>query len=244
MIANFRKGFLLLTALLLLVIVSTAFAQTGSGLDANLADFIRDESSIKIIDPDTHQEVPTEGGKYVLEDKLYYIYLEFREDSHTQFADEIPGEENAMRMQLPEGLIIPGQIEDIIPVTIYNGDTEYHPSVKFKVTPAGLLTIWFEDDPLADYTELKETSNLQLHLSFGAKIDRSKEELKFTDDIIKNVIYEDEIPGQAYADKENGVFDPSTKKMNYRIRINSVRDCTNVRVTDTISGNALTVDTN
>ena len=238
---KFKKlSIVLLLAFVLFGTVSYAFAE---GTSSDLRNFINDPSYVKILEPDPenqgqYKEVSTEGGKFVVdENKTYKIQVRFKENNTYEFENK-----SQLTYQMPEGIVIPEAQNGSINIIVTDGKTEYTVTANYTLSTDGILSVTFnQEDPNFKY--LESATNAGFRYEFSAKFDKTKTEISFSDNVTKQIIFEDDIPGQTTAIK-TGTFNETTGQMDYEITISAIRDCTNVKITDSLIGDAITLDSN
>ncbi len=229
---NFKKLFVLLLAFMLFASISAVSAQVTTDLEK----FINEGSSVKIIDPDTNKEVETMGGKLIIDqNKLYKVQIRFKETDTTQFNNTA-----TLTYAIPQGITIASQQTGTIDITVNDGSNTYIVPANYTLTTSGQLSIIFDQSD-EDFSKLADATQAGFRYEFEAKFNKETESIKFSDTVTKNIIFEDDIPGQAYVTK-SGSFNSDTGKMEYTITVSAVKNCTNVSVTDTISGEALSIN--
>ncbi|MBR7034093.1 MAG: hypothetical protein IKI03_10765, partial [Clostridia bacterium] len=177
-----------------------------------------------------------EDGSYEIEPgKDYPIILSFAEDSTCQFANH-----STLTYQIPEGLIVTEEQTGSLKINIvYQGRT-YQVDATYDLTTNGVLSITFDQtDP--DFPRLCESTNVSFRYRFYAEFDGENTVIRFSEDIERDIIFNDPDPGQTYAEK-SAVYDETTGTFHYTITVTATGDVTDVLVKDTVLGNALIVD--
>ena len=172
-------------------------------------------------------------GKYKVEaGKEYNIILSFAENSAHQFDNRA-----TLKYTMPDGLkILSRQTGDLKVNIVYKGRT-YQVDATYDLDTDGNLEIKFdEDDP--DFHHLENSTNVSFRFSYNGAFDGSEDKIHFSQDIERDIVFDEPEPGQAYVSK-SGTFDEETGKFSYTITVNATGDVTNVNVKDVISGNAL-----
>ena len=162
----------------------------------------------------------------------YSIILAFSESSSYQFAND-----QTLKYQIPSGIsVIREQSGEMKINIVYRGRT-YQVDATYDLDTTGLLEMNFDQsDP--DYHRLVESTNVSFRFNYHAQFDGTATEIKFSDEIVRELEFDEPAPGQAYAEK-SAVYDERTGKFTYTIKITADGDVTNVNVKDVISGNAL-----
>ncbi|HAE44163.1 MAG TPA: hypothetical protein DCG37_01030, partial [Lachnospiraceae bacterium] len=172
-------------------------------------------------------------GRYQVEaGKEYKIILSFAESSEHQFDNHA-----TLTYTMPAGLtILSQQTGDMTVNIVYKGRT-YQVDATYDLGTDGNLKIKFvENDP--DFHHLEHTTNVSFRFSYNGAFDGSEDEIHFSQDIERDIVFDEPEPGQAYVTKD-GTFDEKTGKFTYTITVNATGDVTKVNVKDVISGNAL-----
>ena len=171
-----------------------------------------------------------ENGEYVVEKgKDYSIILSFAESSSYQFDND-----GTLTYQMPDGIkIIERQTGPMTINIVYKGKT-YQVDAAYDLTTDGQLSITFkQDDP--DYPRLEESTNVSFRFTYHAQFDGNNNEIKFSDDVIRDIVFDEPEPGQAYAQKTD-TYDEKTGTFHYTITVRATGDVTNVNVKDTVLG--------
>ena len=177
-----------------------------------------------------------EDGKYVVEQGVdYSIILSFAESSSYQFDND-----GNLTYQMPDGIkIIERQTGPMKINIVYKGKT-YQVDASYDLGTDGKLKIKFDqDDP--DYPRLEESTNVSFRFTYQAQFDGSEDKIKFSDDVERDIVFNEPEPGQAYAEKK-AIYDETTGTFHYTITVRATGDVTNVNVKDTVLGDALIVD--
>ena len=168
--------------------------------------------------------------------KDYSFILSFAEDSTCQFDNDA-----TLSYQIPEGIVITEEQTGPLTINIvYKGRT-YQVDASYVLTTDGVLSVTFDQtDP--DYPRLVESTNVSFRYTFYAEFDGNNNVIHFSEDVERDIIFDEPDPGQAYAEK-SAVYDETTGKFHYTITVTATGDVTNVNVKDTVLGDALVVDT-
>ena len=172
-------------------------------------------------------------GRYQVEaGKEYNIILSFAESSEHQFDNHA-----TLTYTMPDGLtILSRQTGDLKINIVYKGRT-YQVDATYDLDINGNLQIKFDEkDP--DFHHLENSTNVSFRFSYNGAFDGSEDEIHFSQDIERDIVFDEPEPGQAYVTKD-GTFDEKTGKFTYTITVNATGDVTKVNVKDVISGNAL-----
>lgn len=119
-----------------------------------------------------------------------------------------------------------------------SGGALYPVKAIYNLNTDGELTINFDQtDP--NYSKLVSATDVSFHFSYNAEFEAGKEEIRFSETVVRDIVFEDPEPGQVYVEKV-GVFDETTGTFNYTVTVTAEGgDVANVNVKDVISGNAL-----
>ena len=198
---------------------------TDEQVSSNLVDFLTN-AVITGATQDSEGRYEVEAGKE------YNIILSFAESSSHQFDNRA-----TLTYTMPDGLTILSRQTGGLKVNIvYKGRT-YQVDATYDLGTDGNLEIKFdENDP--DFHHLENSTNVSFRFSYNGAFDGSEEQIHFSQDIERDIVFEEPEPGQAYVTK-NGTFDEQTGKFTYTITVEATGDITNVNVKDVISGNAL-----
>ena len=198
---------------------------TDDQVSSNLVDFLTNA----VI---TGAAQDSEGRYEVEAGKEYNIILSFAESSSHQFDNRA-----TLTYTMPDGLTILSRQTGGLKVNIvYKGRT-YQVDATYDLGTDGNLQIKFdENDP--DFHHLENSTNVSFRFSYNGAFDGSEENIHFSEDIERDIVFEEPEPGQAYVSK-SGTFDEETGKFTYTITVEATGDITNVNVKDVISGNAL-----
>ena len=102
-----------------------------------------------------------------------------------------------------------------------------------------MLTVVFDqNDP--DYPRLVGTTNVSFRYTYYAQFTDSDEPIHFSDEIEREIVFDEPEPGQAYAEK-NATYDETTGTFHYTITVTATGDVENVVVQDRVIGDALIV---
>ena len=105
------------------------------------------------------------------------------------------------------------------------------------------IKVIFNKDGGEAYEALKIASNAEFWLSLRAKVNSnaSGDKINFGAGVEKDVKFDH---SASVSVEKNGTYDKEHGKMNYTVKVRATGTCTNVKVTDTISGTLLTYDKN
>ena len=172
-------------------------------------------------------------GQYEVEQgKEYSFTATFAESSSYQFDNDA-----TLTYQMPDGITVLSRQNGPLKINIvYKGKT-YQVDATYDLDTDGNLKINFDQsDP--DYHRLVESTNVSFRFSYRAEFDGTATEIKFNDEVERDIIFEEPEPGQAFANK-TASYDENTGKFTYTIKVNATGDVTSVNVKDVISGDAL-----
>lgn len=173
-------------------------------------------------------------GSYTVEKgKEYSFIMTCSENSAYQFQND-----GTLTYTMPAGVkVLSPQQDDIKVNIVYKGKT-YQVDGTYSLDVNGNLQITFDqNDP--DYPKLVESTNVSFRFTCKGSFDGSQSEIHFSDTIEKDIVFEEDKPGEVYAEK-SAVYDENTGKFTYTIKVTaSGGDVTNVNVKDVISGDAL-----
>ncbi|MBQ1892062.1 MAG: hypothetical protein II164_06950, partial [Firmicutes bacterium] len=174
-----------------------------------------------------------DNGAYVVEEgKDYSIILSFAESTSYQFDND-----GTLTYQLPAGIkVLMEQTGPLKINIIYKGRT-YQVDAAFDLNEQGLLSIAFDhDDP--DYPRLEESTNVSFRFRYYAQFDGTSTHIKFSDDVERDIVFDEPEPGQVFASK-SAEYDEREGVFHYTVTVTATGDVTDVNVRDVISGNAL-----
>lgn len=194
---------------------------------SNLADFITDASLE--IDGKTYGEGTTWN---VRKDVDYSLKLAFKEAGSRQF----PKGGDEMIMDMPAGLTLePGASGSFdIPCGLagtVTGNTWW-------VDNSGKLHVKFGNDP---DNLLTRSSNVHFELEFNAKFDGSQTEFDFNNNVKRTAEFDTSTDLDV---NKTSSYNPETGKMEYTVTVKATGNPTDVKITDAISGDMLTLDEN
>lgn len=173
-----------------------------------------------------------QGHYHVEEGKDYGIVLSFAEGAACQFDNDAE-----LTYTIPEGIEIPIAQSGTTEISITYRNRTYKVDASYELGTDGTLKVKFDEaDP--DYPRLVESTNVSYRFSFRAKFDGSSSVILFSDEVERDVVFDDPEPAQVFTEK-TGTFDELTGSFNYTITVKATGDVTNVNVKDAISGNAL-----
>ena len=178
------------------------------------------------------------AGAYVVEpDVEYSILLSFAENSSYQFDNGA-----VLTYQMPAGIkILTAQNGSLTINIVYKGRT-YQVGGVFRLGTNGVLEIEFdENDP--DFPRLEESTDVSFRFSYYAQFENNAGKIHFSDDVERQVVFDEPEPGQAYV-KKTAVYDEAAGVFHYTITVTADGDVSDVHVVDTVIGNALVVDQN
>lgn len=222
--ANPIGGFLVRLLLILsllgaqLVFLPTALAASSS---SNLADFTS-AVTFEGVTENPDGTITVKPGASV------GINLTFAERSGLQFDDA------SMTYQLPTGFLYANGTGSI--AMQLDGGTMYVP---YTMTESGLLTVtWPQDDPLYPY--FTDASNARFSINVQTGVGDVAGVVQFGNGITRTF----ELDGShGVSVRKNGSYSDSEGKIHYTVTVDSVGTNTNVDVSDSVTGTALTLDT-
>ncbi len=192
---------------------------------SNLTDFLVNA----VITGATQDE---QGRYHVEEGKDYGIVLSFAEGAACQFDNDAE-----LTYTIPEGITVSETINDTTEINVGYRNRTYKVKAHYELDTSGNLKVKFdESDP--NYQKLVSSTNVTFRFSFSAEFESSEEIIKFSEEIKRDIVFDDPEPAQAFAEK-TATFDERTGRFYYTITVTAMGDLTNVNVKDTISGNAL-----
>ncbi|MBQ4513623.1 MAG: hypothetical protein II969_11575, partial [Anaerolineaceae bacterium] len=234
---NFKKLFMLLFVVFMFGTISTV-----SGVDSdNLRDFVTESDDVKIyVKDDSEHNEQIKNGKYVINaDTTYTIEMHFHETNTKQFADT-----HTLTYPIPAGIDSSNKAQTPTTITITVDGHPYNIGATYQISGDQITVNFDTTDPNFHY--LQSAPDVEFKVDFDAKFNGEEKNLDFSDNIKKNIIFDTDIVPQAYVYKDgihNGdPFNRETGQMDYRIRITADFDCENVRVTDSLTGEALSLD--
>ena len=195
---------------------------------SDLADFLANAVIVGAIQND-------DGSYSVVQGQEYSFILSFAEDSTCQFANDA-----TLTYQIPEGIVVNHEQSGSLTINIVYNNRTYQVDANYTLTTDGLLSITFDQtDP--DYPRLVDSTNVSFRYMFYAEFDGEESEIRWSEDIERDIIFEDPDPGQAFAEK-TAVYDETTGTFHYTITVTATGDVADVLVKDTVLGDALIVD--
>lgn len=191
----------------------------------NLASYITDAALV--IDGNTYGA----GTVWKVRKNVdYTLKLNFAEKGSRQF----PKGGDEMIMDMPTGLSLePGAGGSF---DIPCGLAGTLKGNQWWISDDGKLHVKFADDP---DKLLTRSSNVHFELELSAKFDGSQSEFKFNDNVTRNAEFDTSSDVDV---SKSGSYNPATGKMEYTVVVKSTGDSENVKVTDAISGDMLTLD--
>ena len=174
-----------------------------------------------------------ENGNYVVKPgKDVNVHLTFAEGSSLQFNN------TSLWYPIPKGLSVLEGVEDKISVTIQDDGKTYIISDNYyKVVDGKIQFTWNTSDP--NFSHLKSAANVQFALDFTASFDGTTNQIKFSDEITKEVVL-DNSKGVT-VNKTAGNVDLKTGEAEYTLAVTSTGDTKNIVVTDTFEGKAVSL---
>jgi len=185
------------------------------------------------------EDIVVEGDtwKTVRPGVTYDMSLSFMEGA-TQFVDD----DTAMVYNLPEGVTAIGS-GGLIDITVsISGNTYVVNDNQFIISDDGKTLKLILNIADEDFQELIQTNNAQFSVNFKAEfsLENGDQELDFGNEVKKTVT----VDGAHDASVEKwGYFNTSDGKMHYTVTVSSDGVSKNISVKDTITGDALALDT-
>ena len=172
-------------------------------------------------------------GAYIVEKGVHYnLIATFTEDSAYQFKND-----GTLTYQMPEGVEVLAEQSGTMNINVvYKGKT-YQVEADYHLGTDGRLEIEFDQND-SNYHRLAASTNVSFRFIFDAAFDGSKTRIEFSEDVIRDIVFEEPKGGQAYAAK-SAEYDEHTGIFHYTITVTADGDCTDVNVRDVISGNAV-----
>ena len=173
-------------------------------------------------------------GAYEVEaGKEYAMIASFAENDMYQFDND-----GTLTYSMPDGIEVLSEQSGPLEINVvYKGRT-YQVDALYHLGTDGNLTINFDqNDP--DYPKLVSATNVSFRFSYHASFDGTENHIIFSDSVVRDIVFDEPEPGQAYVSK-SAVFDENTGKFTYKVTVTADGNVTNVNVKDVISGNALT----
>ena len=197
-----------------------------------------DSTSLRnfLTNPNTDVQVnaPVVDGHYqVVSGEEYKISLKFHEDGATYAFDN----GHTMTYQIPDGIRIIEPMTGEITTHITERGITYDVVGDYTLSPDGTFSIRFrQDDP--NYHKLESATNASFRYEFQAEFEDDCTQIQFSDYITKEFVVAPPPPGKAFPSK-TASYDENTGRFTYTVTVTADGNCNNVRVTDTITGNAL-----
>ena len=174
----------------------------------------------------------SDGSYNVEKGKDYSITIAFTESSVYQFENDA-----TLTYAIPQGITVLNEQSGPMTINIMAGGRTYQVGASYNLDTDGNLEIKFNpDDPY--YSKLVSSTNVSFRFEYYAEFDGSSNKIKFSEEVERDIVFEEEKPGQAFVSK-TATYDEDTGRFNYTIKITADGDVQNVNVKDTISGNAL-----
>ncbi|MBP3880157.1 MAG: hypothetical protein J6D46_07570 [Lachnospiraceae bacterium] len=191
----------------------------------NLSDFLKNVVIAGAVQDST--------GAYIVEKGVHYnLIATFTEDSAYQFKND-----GTLTYQLPDGVEVLAEQSGTMNINVvYKGKT-YQVEADYHLGTDGRLEIEFDQSD-TDYHRLAASTNVSFRFIFDAVFDGDTTRIKFSDNVERDIVFEEPKGGQAYATK-SAEYDERTGIFHYTITVTADGDCTNVNVRDVISGNAV-----
>ena len=201
----------------------------GQTVSSSLVDFL---TNVTIIAP------TNESGQYVIDPGTEYsINMTFQEKPPRPGQTALQFSDSPLIYPIPNGILVDGA-SGSIDLQITRGNVVYtiHDNT-FRVEN-GVLTFQFNtDDP--NYRQLAACNNVCFTISITGFIAESSNVIKFSDSIEKTIVIDD---SNSVTTSKSAYVDIQNDKIVYTATVTSSGRSTNVVVTDTISGTALTLD--
>ncbi|MBE6470322.1 MAG: Cna B-type domain-containing protein [Coriobacteriaceae bacterium] len=209
------------------------FMKNGDVITVKVTDPATQDVSSLLTDVSINATKNADGSYTVYAGQAYGIDLTFKEQpSGTQFDMT-----NGFYYTLPEGLFDSDALIGKATIELSGGDHAGETvELDYRIEGNNLVFTW-PDQTSGAYNQLKEAIYTTFKIHIEAKIEENTTELKFNDDITKNVTVKTD--GKADVNK-SGTYNPKTNSIDYTVQVTSTGICKNVVVADTISGTALT----
>lgn len=171
----------------------------------------------------------------VVKGKVYDMTLHFEEDSDgLQFAHD----GNSLTYKLPDGIAVPADSQSGTFKMSFPSAGKVFDGNKYTINSDGTITITWKDD-----NELKEligrADNCFINLNIKAYFNESKDSGKFSDTVEKSWDVTEQHNAKV---AKVGTYNKDTGKIDYTITVTSEGTTQNIKVADTITGSALTLD--
>ena len=191
----------------------------------NLSDFLKNVVIAGAVQDST--------GAYIVEKGVHYnLIATFTEDSAYQFKND-----GTLIYQMPDGVEVLAEQTGTMNINVvYKGKT-YQVEADYHLGTDGRLEIEFDQSD-TDYHRLAASTNVSFRFIFDAVFDGDTTRIKFSDNVERDIVFEEPKGGQAYATK-SAEYDERTGIFRYTITVTADGDCTNINVRDVISGNAV-----
>ena len=174
-----------------------------------------------------------EDGAYIVEPGTpYTISLSFKEQPDKQFSNS-----ETMTYPIPAGLNADGH-SGTFTVIIERGGQKYPVAGNTYSIENGVLTVtWNQANP--NFNQLKAAANVRFTLNFDGTFDESAEQIRFTDSIVKDLEID---TSTSVTTSKTGTVDLVNDRIYYTAAVSSHGTSSNVVLTDTITGDGLTLD--
>ncbi len=173
-----------------------------------------------------------DGSYNVSAGDTYSIDLSFAEKNNLQFDTD-----NPLTYQLPDGFIAKSQSGKGTAKTSAGSIT-----FTYNISESGLITITWPEDKSSDAWKAFEASQYaSLLIHIDGEFDGKSEEIDFGASGGGKVKIDNEHDVKVY---KTGRYDAATNKVYYTVTVTSEGHNSNVKITDTVKGSALTYDKN
>ncbi len=205
---------------------NSSFAEDG-GESTALKDFLTDVEIDAPIDPDT--------GNYIMYPEAEYnVKFTFAEKEGLQFEN---GSE--LTYNIPSSMTVADITTPVsfpIVVSSDNGSVIVEGNT-FRVENGKLVVKFNENDP--HFSDLVATSNVKFEVNMGAVFDENESEVEFNEIIKKEITFNDDAD---LSIEKTGIYDATTGKVTYTVKIKSTGVNKDVVINDAITGTALNYD--
>lgn len=166
----------------------------------------------------------------------YTIHLSFEE---TPSVVQFPTTNNSLKYQLPENFKPNTGLDNVPVVLTYSEASVTHTltGCTYSVSPQGLVTINLTEEAKQ---KLGDSGDGKLNINITGEFTETNTKTDFGGGNVKNITVDDK--KDVIINKE-GSYNSSDNKVHYKVTVKADGSLTNVHVQDTISGSALSMDT-
>ncbi len=174
----------------------------------------------------------TDSGYQVNAGDSYEVTVNFKETDNIQF-NTTAGE--TLTYQLPTGFVISEAQSGTGEITNNGGTVTY----TYTIDTSGKVTITWpnltEDDPA--WKELIQSQYLEMYIKVAGTFNSNADEVIFSAGADGTVVVENQ---HSLSVDKTGTYNPTTNQIDYTVTVKSSGHNTNINITDTVTGAALT----